>query len=131
MEKKKKISIAIFVIGLIALVAGAAFLVVKLVMTPAKQDGEYLVSAENWTLDDEDGVIWTFTEIGKGSLTTNNHTNDYDFIWAIEDGKLKIETNWLYALENEYEYSLDQRSGTLTLKDGETEHKLNAHFSTE
>ena len=33
---------------------------------------------------DEPSVIWNFTEIGKGTLTTNNHENDYDFIWAID-----------------------------------------------
>ncbi len=131
MEKKKKISIAALVIGLIALVAGVIFLIVKLVATPAMQDGEYLTSAENWTLDGQDGVIWAFTEIGKGTLTTNNHTNDYDFIWSLEDEKLKIETDWLYTLENEYEYTLDQGSGTLILKDGETEYKLQAHFPSE
>ena len=34
----------------------------------------------------------------------NNHINDYDFIWAIDGGKLKIETNWLYTLNNDYSY---------------------------
>ena len=76
-------------------------------------------------------MIWQFTEIGKGKLTTNGHTNDYDFIWAIEDDKLKIETSWLYDLENEYEYSLNQGDGTLTLKENDKEIKFIAEFESE
>ena len=79
----------------------------------------------------EPGVIWKFTEIGKGTLTTNNHINDYDFIWSLKDGKLLIETAWLYDLNNEYEYELNQGNGTLTLKDGDKEFNFTAKFATE
>ena len=74
-------------------------------------------------------VIWRFTEAGKGTLTTNGHANDYDFIWAIEDGKLKIETKWLYELENEYEYELDKDTGSLILKDGDKEIVFSGYFA--
>ena len=47
---------------------------------------------------------------------------------ALEDGKLKIETKWLYDLENDYDYKLDQKSGILTLNDGENEYKFIANF---
>lgn len=123
-KKRKNISIAVLVIGLIALVVGIVFLVINLIAAARGADGEYLVSAGEWTLEDESGVVWKFTEIGKGTLTTNNHTNDYDFIWALEDGKMLIETDWLYDLKNEYEYSLDQNSGVLTLKDGDKTYKF-------
>ncbi|MBR2841250.1 hypothetical protein IKE80_00470 [Candidatus Saccharibacteria bacterium] len=121
-EKKKKIiSFGILIIGLIVLATGAVMLVLNIMKSAQAADGDYLVTAGDWVLEGEDGVIWDFTEVGKGTLTTNNHTNDYDFIWALEDGKLKVETDWLYDLENEYEYSLDQGSKTLTLTaDGET-----------
>ncbi|MBP5648100.1 hypothetical protein J6X04_02335 [Candidatus Saccharibacteria bacterium] len=148
MDKKKKkiISFAVFTIGLAVLVAGAVFLVLNLTRGTDIADGEYLVSVGKWTLADEvsvrtctdeyldpncgpeegeettidNRVVWNFTEIGKGTLTTNAHENDYDFIWAIEDGKLKIETKWLYDLENEYDYKLDQKAGELILSaDGE------------
>lgn len=125
MKKKQILSITSLIIGIITLIVGAIFLIIRLVGGNAIQDGEYLVSAKEWTLntgtncDTEanctPSVIWKFTEIGKGTLTTNNHQNDYDFIWSIEDGVLKIETAWLYNLENEYEYTLDQSTGTLTL----------------
>ena len=143
MKKKKIISIIVLVLGLIVLAVGVGFLVVKLLQNASMQDGEYLISAENWVLDEntncnseeatncESGVIWKFTEIGKGTLTTNNHLNDYDFIWALEDGKLKIETDWLYTLNNEYEYTIDQSAGILTLKDDDEEIKLVANFAND
>ena len=123
------VSLVVFLVGLLVLVTGIVFLVLSLNATPAIQDGEYLVDAGEWMLnlggcDDNnasekcknENVIWDFTEIGKGTLTTNAHTNDYDFEWTIKDGKLIIITDWLYSLEDEYEYELNQRSGTLTLK---------------
>ena len=128
MDKKKKIiSITTFVIGLIVLAVGIVLLVLNLNKGAGMQDGEYLVAQENWQLEDSDKVVWDFTEIGKGTLTTNGHENDYEFKWAIEDGKLKIETDWLYNLENEYDYSLDQANGILILTSDGEEHKFVAN----
>lgn len=140
MEKKntkKIISIVIFAVGCVVLLAGIIAGVVRIVTTPGMRDAEYLVEVGKWTLTDDSnctgdetgetncmggsGVIWNFTEIGKGTLTTNNHVNDYEFLWAIEGKTLKIETNWLYTLNDEYEYKLDQGAGVLTLKSGEKE----------
>ena len=123
MDKKRIISIVVLAVGLITLVVGVIFLVFKLNASPAMADGEYLVSAGSWELDDE-GVIWRFTEIGKGTLTTNNHKNDYDFAWALEDGRMIVQTDWLYELDNEYDYTLDQESGVLVLSDGEHEYRF-------
>ncbi len=156
MEKKKRFAIIIFIIGILTLIAGVSFLIIKSLNSgDGLQDGEYLVEKKEWALVhtsttdepwstgtefitncgsggvetnciDEVEVIWQFTEIGKGTLTTNDHLNDYDFIWAIENGKLKIETDWLYPLENEYEYELNQESGLLKLADGEKVYYFNA-----
>lgn len=116
MDKKKKIfSISALAIGLITLVVGVVILVLTLNKGPEIQDGEYLVAQESWKLADSDKVVWDFTEIGKGILTTNGHENNYDFKWAIEDGKLKIETDWLYTLNNDYDYTLNQSAGELVL----------------
>ena len=144
-KKSKKLgwSVAVFVVGILVLICGIVFLVLDFLKVPDLADGDYLVSADEWILNDGTNcanaesletnclpsVIWKFTEIGKGSLTTNGHVNDYDFVWAIKDGKLLIETNWLYDLENEYEYQLDQREGTLTLKDGEKEIVFTGQFT--
>lgn len=127
-KKKKTISIIIFIVGIITFITGVAFLVIGLLNTNKAADADYLVSAKTWTLENESGVIWQFTEPGKGTLTTNNHQNDYDFTWTLEDGKLKITTDWLYDLENEYEYSLNQGNGTLTLKDNDKEVHFRADF---
>lgn len=130
MERKQKISIIVFVIGLVALVAGIVFLVLRLSQQAALQDGEYLVSVGSFQREDEPGVIWDFTEIGKGKLTTNNHLNDYDFIWALEDGKIKIETAWLYDLNDEYEYRLS--GGNLILiRDDSSEVKFSPRSSVD
>ena len=153
---KFKISIVALVVGLIALVVGVVMLVLHLTQGPVVTDAEYLMLADEWTLSDgtncaSEGapegtagaggienseatncipsVRWKFTEVGKGTLTTNNHVNDYDFIWAIEDGKLKIETKWLYELENEYEYELKRGEKALVLKDGEKEIVFVGHFT--
>lgn len=143
MKKKKIISIIIFILGLLALIGGIVYLVVTLLSSHTLADGEYLISAKEWVLEDGSNcqeeseanctpsVIWDFTEIGKGTLTTNNHVNDYDFIWTLEDGKLKIETKWLYELENEYDYNLNQKDGVLILKSDDTEHTFTAQFETE
>lgn len=147
-DKKKIACITTLIIGIIVLVAGAVFLVLKLTSQSAVADGEYLVSKGKWALEikadentkcskSEEGeekeskcvpmhstgaVVWNFTEVGKGSLTTDSGEHNYDFIWAIEDGKLLIETNWLYDIDNEYEYSLDQRNNVLTLKADDQEY---------
>ena len=107
MKKKKIISIVVFIIGLITLAVGVVFLVLDLTKGASLQDGEYLVSVKSWVKEDEPSVIWKFSEIGKGKLTTNKYENIYDFIWAIEENKLKIETDWLYTLDDEYEYRFD------------------------
>lgn len=113
--KKQRTSFIIFIIGLIAFIAAGIIFAVKLFTAPAVPDAEYLVNTGVWTEEGAPAVVWQFTEIGKGTLTTNNHTNDYDFIWALDGDTLKIETAWLYDLENEYKYQLDQSAKTLTL----------------
>ena len=117
--KKKRLPLIIFIIGLVALLGGAGYLIFKIVKQPDLRDAEYLVDAGEWIEEDAEGVIWNFTEVGKGSLTTNNHINDYEFLWSMEDDTLKIETKWLYDLEDEYTYSIDRGAKTLTLTTGE------------
>ena len=131
--KNKAVSLVALIIGLIMLVVGVVFLVLGIKRASLLADGDFLVSAGEWKLaesetcaEDEckDAVIWTFSEIGKGTLTTNGRKNDYDFKWAIRDGRLVIETDWLYELDNEYEYMLDQGTRGLILKDDDKEYKF-------
>lgn len=114
-DKKTRIGIVVFVLGVITLMIGIVMSVMNFLSIPAERDAELLVKVGTWEREDANGVIWTFTEIGKGTLTTNSHENDYNFIWAIEDGKLKIETAWLYELNDEYDYEIDSGNKTLTL----------------
>ena len=117
--KKKRLPIIIFIVGLVALLGGAGYLIFKIVKQPDLRDAEYLVNAGDWVKEDIEGVIWGFTEVGKGTLTTNNHVNDYDFLWSMDGSTLKIETKWLYDLEDEYTYSINRGAKTLTLTSGE------------
>ena len=149
-KKKKIIFMSVFAVGLATLIAGAVFLILNLTRGVDVADGEYLVSAGKWVLADEvpvrvctddipasncgpeegeatvlsSNVVWDFTEIGKGTLTTDGGEHNYDFIWSIEDEKLKIETKWLYDLENEYDYKIDQNAGELILTADGEEHKF-------
>ena len=121
---KKRISLIVFIIGIITLLAGVIFLIVRLTAGPNTADGEYLVSIGEWTEEGEPNVVWSFTEVGKGTLTTNGHINDYDFAWIIEDGKLKIRTDWLYEMDDEFNYKLDQGNNSLFIIKDEEEIKF-------
>ena len=119
--KQRKISLAVLIVGVLVLAGGIGFLVYNLLKTPSASDAEYLVTVGEWQRKDEPSVIWDFTEIGKGTLTTNDGENEYDFKWAFEDDKLKIDTDWLYTLNDEYDFSLDQEAKTFTISsDDET-----------
>lgn len=146
MNKKCVFSITTFIIGIIALIAGVVFLVIRLINVNSMQDGEFLVSIGEWVKEngkceqlkcaentkcmdengesalrcEDGGVIWNFTEIGKGTLTTNDHLNDYDFSWALENGKIIIKTDWLYTMNDEFDYELDKNNNILTItREGE------------
>ena len=118
-DKKKRFGIVVFVLGLIALIGGAVFLILNITKQPDVRDADYLVQIKTWQREDAPAVIWQFNEIGKGKLTTNSHTDEYDFIWALDGDKLKIETSWLYTLDDEYTYTLDQKDNKLTITSGE------------
>lgn len=111
----KKWSKILFALGMMVLVAGIAVLAVRFFGKPGKADAEFLVSTGEWVREGEPSVVWKFTEVGKGVLTTDGHTNDYDFIWALENGKIKIETSWLYNMNDEFSYTLDQGGKTFTI----------------
>ena len=52
MDKKKVLSITVFIIGLVMLIVGGIFLIINLNKGSSVADGEYLVSAKNWVLDE-------------------------------------------------------------------------------
>lgn len=130
MKKKLIISLTVFVAGIITLIVGVVFLILDLTKGELLEDGEYLVSVDSWVREDEPSVVWKFTEIGKGELTTNDGLNTYDFIWAIDDDKIKIETDWLYTLNDEYEYRIEDKNLVL-IKDDSTEIKFNPTSSVD
>ena len=119
----KRIAWIAFIVGAVALLAGAIYFILNLPQPSTARDAEYLVGIGTWAIKDDSGtenVIWHFTEIGKGTLTTNNHQNDYDFLWAMDGNQLTIETDWLYQLDDAFTYHLDQSANTLTLTRDDT-----------
>ena len=92
-------------------------------------EAEFLITTGEWVREDQPSVIWDFTEVGKGKLTTDSHLNDYDFIWKLDGGKLLIETAWLYDLNDDFDYTINQGEKTLTIKnaDKNTEVKFTAY----
>lgn len=111
-----KRAFAFFCAGMVILAVGLILLVVKIITGPKFDNAEFLVSAGEWVREDDPTVIWDFTDIGEGELTTDGHLNNYLFIWSIDGGKLKIETTWLYDLNDEFDYSLDQGAKILTIR---------------
>ena len=103
-RKTEKWPPILMALGIVTLVVGLVLLVVKIVTMPRMDDAEFLISAGEWVREDKPNVIWDFTEVGKGKLSTDGHLNNYDFKWSLEDGKLKIETAWLYDLSDEFNY---------------------------
>ncbi len=117
--KKAKLiaGITTAVLGAGALAASLTFFIIDMNSKPGMRDAEFLVEKGTWVMQsDTPEVIWNFTEIGKGTLTTNNHIDDHEFKWSIENGKLKIETEWLYTLYDELAYTLDQKAQTLEVQ---------------
>lgn len=118
---KKRVGLIVMLVGILACIAGLVFLLMNIFAKPDMRDAEYLVEVGAWVRKDEPSVEWKFTEVGKGVLTTNAHMNDYDFIWALDEDTLKVETAWLYTLNDSFVYELNQSDKTLTLtKDEET-----------
>lgn len=124
----KKWIIAAFLVGLTALIVAIVFLVIRLTSQPKLEDAEFLISTGEWVREDAPNVIWDFTGVGDGMLTTDGHLNNYPFIWSMEEGKIKIETTWLYDLSDEFTYTLDQNNKILIIKklDDDTEIKFKA-----
>lgn len=114
--RSKKWALVVLIVGVVALIAGLIVLIVKLNSQPPMADVDFLTSAGEWQREDQPMVIWDFTGVGTGKLTTDGHLNNYDFIWSLDDGKLKIETSWLYDLNDEFNYTLDQGAKTLVIK---------------
>lgn len=78
-------------------------------------DADFLVSVGTWEKSGASKVKWIFKENGKGSLTTNDALNFYDFTWTLDNGTLKISTDWLYTLEDEFSFTLNREENSFTV----------------
>ncbi len=120
-KKKSKLPLIIGIIVALLVAGAAAFYFLYwtrrepvIVLT----DAEYLMEVKSWEKQDAPTVIWTFSEDGKGELTTNK-SNYYDFKWSLENGEprlLKIQTAWLLDLDDSFEFVLDREAKSFTVK---------------
>ncbi|MBQ3293699.1 hypothetical protein IJG96_01010 [Candidatus Saccharibacteria bacterium] len=125
LPKKAKLALIIS-----AAVLAAAGIVVALFLFVFKHeepeivltDRDYLI-AHAWEKQGAPTVIWTFRTDGSGEITTNKQ-NYYSMKWSLEqDTLLSIKTDWLYELNNSFDFAYDKDSDSFTVKnkDDETE----------
>lgn len=121
-NKSKKLPIIIIsVILALLLIAGGVFYFLfwrdrgeQIVLS----DAEFLMEIESWEKIDAPTVIWVFRSDGAGELTTNK-SNYYDILWTLESGNpeiLNISTDWLYILNDSFEFELDRDGESFTVK---------------
>ena len=82
--------------------------------TPPFSDAEFLVDVGTWEKEGSPKVKWIFKADGKGTLTTNE-SNFYDFTWKLDGEDLKISTDWLYTLEDDFSFTLNREEKTFTV----------------
>lgn len=110
-KSKKPIIISLAILLVLAL-AGGGFYYFQFLRKPAeiiKNDVEFLSDIDAWEKLDSPTVIWSLRADGTGELTTNKE-NYYDLKWYLSNGKLEIDTAWLYGLSDAFEISLDRES---------------------
>ena len=115
-KSKKPLIISLIVIFVLLLVAAGVFCYFKFFKTPpgiVKNDVEFLTEIDAWEKVNASTVIWSFKTDGTGELTTNKE-NYYPFKWYLSNGKLEIDTTWLYQLSDAFEITLDRDSETPT-----------------
>ena len=119
--KKARLAIIIgSVVGSLAIIGVLLYFLVFRKVEPVVvlSDRDILVS-HAWEKKDAPTVIWTFHADGTGELTTNK-SNYYDTKWSLEqeDDKqvLKIDTAWLYELNDSFEFALDRENDSFSEK---------------
>ena len=80
-------------------------------------DRDILVS-HAWEKQDAPTVIWTFYADGTGELTTNK-SNYYNIKWQLlqeDKSLLNIDTEWLYELNDSFEFVLNRENNSFVVK---------------
>jgi len=111
-KSKKPLVIVLVVLFSLALIAGGIFYYFKFLRKSpeiVKNDVEFLTEVDAWEKSGAPTVIWSFKPDGTGELTTNKE-NYYSLKWYLSDGKLEIDTSWLYELSDSFEITLDRAS---------------------
>ncbi|MBR3180731.1 hypothetical protein IKF63_01480 [Candidatus Saccharibacteria bacterium] len=116
-KKKSKKPLIITIVIVVILLAGGLlgyFFFFKKAPKIVLSDSEYLIQTKSWEKVDAPTVIWVFDEGGKGELTTNK-SNYYNMTWLLEGKTLKIDTDWLYELNDSFDVTIDRDNSTFTV----------------
>lgn len=119
--KKARLAIIIgsVVVGLAVVGALLYFLVFRKEEPVVVLTDRDILVAHAWEKQDAPTVIWTFHADGTGEITTNK-SNYYDMKWYFEqdgeDRTLKIDTAWLYELNDSFNFTLDRENSSFTVK---------------
>ncbi|MBR3319727.1 hypothetical protein IKG20_00230 [Candidatus Saccharibacteria bacterium] len=121
LSKKAKLAIIIsaIVLGVIAIALVLILIVFKKTEPEVVLTDLDILTAHAWEKEGAETVIWTLNRDGTGEITTNK-SNYYDMKWTIEQGEetqtLKVDTAWLYELNDSFSFSLDREADSFTVK---------------
>lgn len=116
----KKVKLALIISATTLVLAGVATALVFFVFKTEEPeivltDRDYLV-AHAWEKQGAPTVIWTFRADGTGEITTNKQ-NYYTMNWSLEqENSLAIKTDWLYELNDNFDFSYDKETDSFTVK---------------
>ncbi|MBR3204184.1 hypothetical protein IKF81_00680 [Candidatus Saccharibacteria bacterium] len=115
-KSKKPLIISLIIIALVLAAGGASYYFFFRKKSPLilSSESEYLIETKSWEKVDAPSVIWTFNEQGKGEITTNK-SNYYEMEWELSDKTLKIDTNWLYELNDSFDFFLNREEKSFTV----------------
>ena len=111
---KKIVLISVGVFLLLTLGGTGLYFYLNRDTTPPLSDADFLVDIGTWEKQGSPKVKWIFKKDGEGTLTTNE-SNFYDFTWELSGEELKISTDWLYTLEDDFSFSLNREEKTFTV----------------
>jgi len=112
-KKRKTITIICSIIAFV-LITVAAFFITKALNPDSVSTADFLVAEQSWQKSDEASVVWSFSSDGTCKITTNS-TETFDCSWQLIDNNLKIQTNWLKTLSDEFEIEINKSDNSFTV----------------
>lgn len=122
-DKKTKLTLIIIAAVVSALIIAGVCVYFFVLKKPEPEvvltDAQYVIKTGSWEKQDSPTVIWTFRADGTGEVTTNK-SNYYNTTWELTEDEsaqtLSITTDWLYELNDSFEFALDRETNSFTVK---------------